>query len=149
MVEVASSADVVILQGGFLLHGNPELANIEGLLIADIYDPWLFENLELYEGNGEADLALHRDVSVLNELLDAPEALEYDPLVVRRLRRVRDRRRRARFEGRTVIEPRRLRAELASGLTLGQIVRHHGRTLRGLRRTIQKQLHEQVAQLLQ
>jgi Protein of unknown function (DUF3263) len=34
----------------------------------------------------------------LNELLDRPEALEYDPLVVRRLRRLRDRRRRARTE---------------------------------------------------
>ena len=35
----------------------------------------------------------------LSQLLDLPEALAYDPLVVRRLRRVRDRRRRARFAG--------------------------------------------------
>jgi hypothetical protein len=35
----------------------------------------------------------------LNELLDRPEALEHDPLVVRRLRRLRERRRRARLEG--------------------------------------------------
>jgi len=35
----------------------------------------------------------------LNELLDRPEALEHDPLVVRRLRRLRERRRRARVEG--------------------------------------------------
>jgi hypothetical protein len=34
----------------------------------------------------------------LNELLDRPEALDYDPLGVRRLRRLRDRRRRSRFE---------------------------------------------------
>jgi Protein of unknown function (DUF3263) len=34
----------------------------------------------------------------LNELLDRPEALEYDPLGVRRLRRLRDRRRRSRFD---------------------------------------------------
>jgi hypothetical protein len=43
---------------------------------------------------------------LLNELLDRPEALEHDPLVVRRLRRLRDRRRRARLaahrEGREV-----------------------------------------------
>lgn len=52
------------------------------------------------------DLSTTRYYEILNELLDAPEALEYDPLVVRRLRRVRDRRRRARFEGRTVSEPR-------------------------------------------
>ena len=53
------------------------------------------------------DLSTTRYYEILNELLDEPEALEYDPLVVRRLRRVRDRRRRARFEGRAVIEPRR------------------------------------------
>lgn len=37
----------------------------------------------------------------LNELLDDADALEYDPLVVRRLRRLRDRRRRARLDGAT------------------------------------------------
>jgi hypothetical protein len=36
---------------------------------------------------------------LLNGLLDRPEALEHDPLVVRRLRRLRDRRRRARLAG--------------------------------------------------
>lgn len=35
----------------------------------------------------------------LNRLLEVPEALAYDPLVVRRLVRLRDRRRRARLEG--------------------------------------------------
>ena len=35
-----------------------------------------------------------------------PDAHEYDPLVVRRLRRLRDRRRRARFEGRSADQPR-------------------------------------------
>lgn len=43
---------------------------------------------------------------ILNELLESPAALAYDPLVVRRLRRLRDRRRRARFEGSTVGEHR-------------------------------------------
>ena len=51
------------------------------------------------------DLSGTRYYQLLNELLDSPEALEYDPLVVRRLRRLRDRRRRARFEGPTVSEP--------------------------------------------
>ena len=36
---------------------------------------------------------------LLNELIDRPEALEYDPLVVRRLRRLRERRRRQRLAG--------------------------------------------------
>jgi hypothetical protein len=39
-----------------------------------------------------------RYYQVLNELLDRPDALDHDPLVVRRLRRLRDRRRRARLE---------------------------------------------------
>jgi hypothetical protein len=38
----------------------------------------------------------------LTDLLDDPDALAYDPLLVRRLRRARDRRRRARVEGRPV-----------------------------------------------
>lgn len=37
--------------------------------------------------------------SELNRLLDDPDALEYDPLGVRRLRRARDRRRRLRLDG--------------------------------------------------
>jgi hypothetical protein len=36
---------------------------------------------------------------LLATLLDDPEALAHDPLLVRRLRRVRDERRRARYEG--------------------------------------------------
>jgi len=42
----------------------------------------------------------------LSELIDRPEAMEHDPLLVRRLRRGRDQRRRARFEGRTAGERR-------------------------------------------
>jgi Protein of unknown function (DUF3263) len=41
----------------------------------------------------------------LADLIDSPEAVAYDPLVVRRLRRLRDRRRRARYEGRSAGEP--------------------------------------------
>lgn len=47
------------------------------------------------------DLSSTRYYEILNELLDMSEALDYDPLVVRRLRRLRDRRRRARYEGRS------------------------------------------------
>jgi len=41
-----------------------------------------------------------RYYKVLSELLDSGEALAYDPLVVRRLRKLRDQRRRVRWEGR-------------------------------------------------
>ena len=46
-----------------------------------------------------------RYYQVLGALLESPDAVDYDPLVVRRLRRLRDRRRRARFEGRSAGEP--------------------------------------------
>ena len=51
------------------------------------------------------DLSPTRYYQVLNELLESSDALGYDPLVVRRLRRMRDRRRRARFEGRSAGGP--------------------------------------------
>lgn len=51
------------------------------------------------------DLSPTRYYQILNELLDSPDAIAYDPLVVRRLRRLRDRRRRARFEGRSAGGP--------------------------------------------
>jgi hypothetical protein len=50
------------------------------------------------------DLSATRYYEILNELLERDDAMTYDPLVVRRLRRLRDRRRRARFEGRSVGE---------------------------------------------
>ena len=51
------------------------------------------------------DLSATRYYQLLSELVDSDDALEYDPLVIRRLRRMRDRRRRARFEGPSVSEP--------------------------------------------
>jgi len=45
------------------------------------------------------ELSGARYYQILNELLESDEAYAYDPLVVRRLRRLRDRRRRARSEG--------------------------------------------------
>lgn len=42
-----------------------------------------------------------RYYQLLNALLDEPDALAYDPLVVHRLRQMRLQRRRARFVGRT------------------------------------------------
>ena len=51
------------------------------------------------------DLSATRYYELLSALLESPAALEYDPLVVRRLRRLRDRRRRARVEGRTAGGP--------------------------------------------
>ncbi len=46
------------------------------------------------------DMSSSRYYARLAELTDVPAALEYDPLTVKRLRRYRDLRRRARYEGR-------------------------------------------------
>ena len=46
------------------------------------------------------ELSGTRYYQLIAELVDTPEAHDYDPLLVRRLRRMRDRRRRARVEGR-------------------------------------------------
>jgi len=45
-----------------------------------------------------------RYYQILGELLDSAEAMETDPLVVRRLRRTRERRRRQRYEARPTTE---------------------------------------------
>jgi len=50
------------------------------------------------------ELSTTRYYQILGELLEAPEAMSYDPLLVRRLRRLRDHRRRVRYEGSKVNE---------------------------------------------
>ena len=47
----------------------------------------------------ELGLSSARYYQLLGSLLSRDDALAYDPLLVRRLRRLRDQRRRARFEG--------------------------------------------------
>lgn len=51
------------------------------------------------------DLSAARYYQLLNELIDAPEALRYDPMLVRRLRRLRVARRRQRFARHTGLQP--------------------------------------------
>ena len=46
-----------------------------------------------------------RYYQLLADLLASPEANTYDPLLIRRLRRLQARRRRARIEGRPAVEP--------------------------------------------
>ena len=50
------------------------------------------------------DLSASRYYQILGELLEDRSAMHYDPLLIRRLQRMRDRRRRARFVGRSVDE---------------------------------------------
>jgi len=48
--------------------------------------------------NEQLEMSTTRYHELLNELIDRPEAEAHDPLVVRRLRRMRDRRRRSRAD---------------------------------------------------
>ncbi|MEO6989784.1 MAG: DUF3263 domain-containing protein [Aquihabitans sp.] len=50
------------------------------------------------------ELSTTRYYTLLTEILEDPASLDYDPLLVRRLRRDRDRRRRERFEPRPATE---------------------------------------------
>ena len=50
------------------------------------------------------ELSTTRYHQILAEMLDTDDAMAYDPLVVRRLQRQRDRRRRARLEPRVIEE---------------------------------------------
>ena len=50
------------------------------------------------------ELSATRYYQLLGEMLDTDDAMAYDPLVVRRLQRQRDRRRRARLEPRMIEE---------------------------------------------
>jgi Protein of unknown function (DUF3263) len=56
--------------------------------------PTLAKQLAVRERFGISPTRYHQ---LLNRLIDRPEALRYDPVLVQRLRRLRDARRRARF----------------------------------------------------
>jgi GT2 family glycosyltransferase len=70
LTALAEAADVTLVQG-YTVHRVPALATAPTLLVVDLYDPWLFENLELHTGDLGADRALQFDAAVLNELIDA------------------------------------------------------------------------------
>ena len=53
------------------------------------------------------DLSTSRYYDLLSNIVDSDEALRFDPLVIRRLRRLRAHRRRARFEGQVQRPPAR------------------------------------------
>ena len=67
--------------------------------ILDLERSWWTESGPKEIAIGERiELSTTRYYELLNELIDRPEAESHDPLVVRRLRRMRERRRRSRQE---------------------------------------------------
>jgi uncharacterized protein DUF3263 len=61
---------------------------------------WALPGPKEQEIRRQFELSPARYYQLVSDLLESDEALDYDPLVVRRLRRLRDRRRRARWVGR-------------------------------------------------
>lgn len=80
-------------------HHRPMELTERDMAILDFERSWWHET-----GPKEAliqdrfELSVSRYHEILGQLLESPEAYAYDPLGVRRLRRLRDRRRRARQE---------------------------------------------------
>ncbi len=67
--RLSESADVVLFQG-YTLQEYPSLADTSAVLVADLYDPWLFENIELHTGEVMGDAVLRGDAAVLNRIID-------------------------------------------------------------------------------
>lgn len=57
---------------------------------------WKYAGVKEEAVREQLGLSMTRYYVELNQLIDVPEALAHSPLVVKRLRRIRDRRRRAR-----------------------------------------------------
>lgn len=81
---------------------NPDLPDLPALSVRDrdILDFerqwWKFAGAKEQAVREKFDMSSTRYYQVLNALLDRPEALEHDPLLVRRLRRLRAQRQRQR-----------------------------------------------------
>ncbi|MGH9284544.1 MAG: glycosyltransferase [Acidimicrobiales bacterium] len=69
LCRLAQSADIVMVQG-YTLRNAPSVADVGAVLVVDLYDAWLFENLELRADVPFADPPLRYDLSVVNEQLD-------------------------------------------------------------------------------
>jgi hypothetical protein len=83
--------------------GSEEIMDMDGLdhrwrAILDFERGW-WQQQGSKEGaiRDRFGLSAARYYQILNRLIDAPEALRYDPLLIRRLRRLRTARRRQRF----------------------------------------------------
>lgn len=66
---------------------------------------WKFPGAKEQAIRDNFDMSATRYYQVLNALIDKPEALAYDPLLVKRLRRLRETRQRARSARRLGFDP--------------------------------------------
>jgi hypothetical protein len=81
--------------------GAPELTDREKAILDFERTWWQREGAKEAAIRAELGISGTRYYELLQRLCDSPAARAYDPLVIHRLRRLRDRRRRARYEGRS------------------------------------------------
>lgn len=84
---------------------TPPLTDQERQVLAFERQWWRYAGAKEQAIRDQFGLTATRYYQILNGLLDNPSAMEFDPLLVKRLRRLRERRQRART-GRAVAETR-------------------------------------------
>lgn len=70
--QILLESDAVLVHG-YAFEQFPSLKSSRALLVVDLYDPWIFENLEMHYGSEDdrvGDFHNRRDVDVQTELLD-------------------------------------------------------------------------------
>jgi hypothetical protein len=73
-----------------------DLTDLEQRVLAFEHRRWTVPGAKDQAVHDEFGLSMTRYAQLLNALLDKPEALVHDPMLVKRLRRLRETRRRAR-----------------------------------------------------
>lgn len=85
---------------GSCKRGEPMALTDEDRLILDFEQGWwLLPGAKEDAIRSQLAMSPSSYYRALAELIERPEALAYDPLLVRRIRRTREQRRRTRFEG--------------------------------------------------
>ncbi|MGH8866801.1 MAG: DUF3263 domain-containing protein [Actinomycetes bacterium] len=82
-----------------------ELTEREREILAFERQWWRYAGAKEHAVRESFDLSATRYYQVLNALLDRPEALAFDPMLVKRLRRLRSSRQRARSARRLGVQP--------------------------------------------
>ena len=86
------------------LRRNTELGERDCAILAFERQWWKYAGAKEHAVRDQFDMSATRYYQVLNALIDQPEAMAYDPLLVKRLRRLRTTRQRARSARRLGLE---------------------------------------------
>jgi hypothetical protein len=92
------------MSAGRHAHGGAELNERDCAILAFERQWWRYSGAKESAVREQFDMSATRYYQVLNALLDEPAAMAYDPLLVKRLRRLRTARQRARSARRLGLE---------------------------------------------